>query len=1360
MIYAGTEGGQLYEWDSINSWTLRAPTLGESYINSLVSYNGKLYIFYISGNLIRCVSYDISGNTWNMENYVTMQQKAATSSEIGSNLISSKIYVSIKYDENSIPATIYLYVYDISGNSWTSELVDICGSYNLNINDSMIESDGSYIYIQERSSKLLHKIDLTSKNDTQYIINNETDTNSSIIMMGSYIYTYTPTNNTFEKINITTGQTQNLTAPTFNTCDDITNIENTTLSDDGSYIYLSINKGVQWVTTTYLYKYDISGNSWSQVSVPSAGSISFNGRLCNYSTTIYGVDSSHLYVYDTTSGWKILSDLPRDDADDSIICADSSYVYVLINQCGYFWRYNISADSWQVRQSVSLPAPTAYEGVSPGHMLIDGTDIYLGLYYNMVTTTRDTFYYKYDTTNDVWSTYVAPKTSVNRSFYMYLYKNGSNLMLAGCIQYINGTTDTYRYTIHERTDAANNTWSTNKTADINNIANDKYICMYGQTLVSTKMYINFTTADNLGFNCSGPTCRVIDTSAGTSTYWSPNPIDKMYTVAIDTSYVYYLSLDNNIFYKYDISATTTTIETIPKRSYVNYFICMHGSTKYLLGKQEIEYNPSLYKYKFIIYRDSSGTWVVADTEETTFSDADDMKLNAIQEYYFLTDTVYMAAFLKRSNTYSYAAHKKYKLSTKELLAFDVDTLVTSITSTSSSELGLAKGNSIVLYNINTEATTLFIEGISGNRSTAYLYVYTHNSNIRAIGGQYYTPADGAKFVTYEKVSTTWSGLSEQSIPSTFYNTMDYTSISGSVYMINTTSHTKYNTTTNLLQYVSNAPDNVSICCEAVNNTINLYSDHYECNTYNYDNSHFYVLAGDVEKTHMSSNLLLSSGTLYFIKNNVTNKIGTIDVSTNTQSYITTNKVFENTPFLTEVDDTKYIFIPEDNTLNTLSTTTVTTVASGLNLHDYCSACVKDDKIYYTTGAYYFGFFNIDVTTYNITTLKNLPEQPTKHASLAAYGDYILYITSNKLYRYNINTNSWEKIKTLKQPISSRGIHIGHTYLYYCGTSYINTLTLSNLELESSYYGPIPVAYYGSFVKDGNKMYIYYNESDIMYSCSSTLSEDKVISLDMTTITHQPPTSIPYNLSNTDNTEKAVTITWEVSSTTNITHYRIYRRKTQSDLKEYVGSSTTTSFTDTLADRGETYYYCVRSCNEWGCTSSTSTELRVDVNGAKYTYSFKTEKWNNATKTNSTLEGSFAYRWGNSNIDFNNSVVISVTFGEAYECYITAWDDETHSSTNNVLLQNECYRISSCAFCSANDTNLEEPTNKAMYSYPRYNVVLKGDTSYYGKFNLPYEPIANRLGAYVVFKPILLNVPASTMSKGKYEFVTSFHYKYT
>jgi hypothetical protein len=165
-------------------------------------------------------------------------------------------------------------------------------------------------------------------------------------------------------------------------------------------------------------------------------------------------------------------------------------------------------------------------------------------------------------------------------------------------------------------------------------------------------------------------------------------------------------------------------------------------------------------------------------------------------------------------------------------------------------------------------------------------------------------------------------------------------------------------------------------------------------------------------------------------------------------------------------------------------------------------------------------------------------------------------------------------------------------------------------------------------------------------------------------------------------------------------------------------------------------------------------------GQPYKYALTATNWENRKKEINQLPYSGIYLWGNSNLTFTNSVVVTITFGEAYNCYLTAWDDNNHSTTDNTLLSNECYRVSAVAFATKEDLTLTEADIKTMYCAPQFNKILKGNDSYYGKFNINCEVLPNRYGAYFIFKPILINIPEGQLTRGIYEFKTAFHFSYT
>jgi hypothetical protein len=478
----------LYKYDSTTKqYTLvKQCSYDVSYPTTMVGISGTLYMFYLDTDnlLIKGIKYDTVSGTWATNANYAYHSSASSLTAINAVYIDNTTKITLKYSENSIPPNLYIYNYNHVANSWSSTFIATCGNYNLDFNNALIEADSAYLYSLERSSKLLHKINLNTKTDDQMITRYETTDKSSAILKGTSLYTYVGSSNKFTRIDTTTETTYNLSVPTMSGTDLTLTNESTTLSTDGTDIYLGLNKGISWDSKTKLYKYTVSSETWSELDAPRAGSVSFGEKMCRYNNNIYGIDSDSLYLYDLTNNkWDTLCDLPRDNVFDAVIVANATHIYAMLSECGYFWRYDLTTDTWEVLQSLSLPAPLSYEGTCPGSMLIDGDTVFLGLNYNHVLATRDTFYYKYTISGTNWTSHVAPKTSSNRSFYMLFYKSGADIYLAGDISYINDPVDTYRYRIHKCTDLPNNTWETHKTADINAMDQAKYICMYGQTFV-------------------------------------------------------------------------------------------------------------------------------------------------------------------------------------------------------------------------------------------------------------------------------------------------------------------------------------------------------------------------------------------------------------------------------------------------------------------------------------------------------------------------------------------------------------------------------------------------------------------------------------------------------------------------------------------------------------------------------------------------------------------------------------------------------------------------------------------------------------------------------------------------------------
>lgn len=148
------------------------------------------------------------------------------------------------------------------------------------------------------------------------------------------------------------------------------------------------------------------------------------------------------------------------------------------------------------------------------------------------------------------------------------------------------------------------------------------------------------------------------------------------------------------------------------------------------------------------------------------------------------------------------------------------------------------------------------------------------------------------------------------------------------------------------------------------------------------------------------------------------------------------------------------------------------------------------------------------------------------------------------------------------------------------------------------------------------------------------------------------------------------------------------------------------------------------------------------------------------------------------IDVKESVVIEVNSGECYDCYLTAWDDSTHSTTsNNAILAGEHCRINAHAFYTINSEDTpnildvfeaDSTTNSVSIFKEVINKKLKGriisggEDYWYGDFNMiarQNDTTYNRGGDYIVFKPYLVGID-DTIPAGIHDFIIAFHYSYT
>ena len=185
------------------------------------------------------------------------------------------------------------------------------------------------------------------------------------------------------------------------------------------------------------------------------------------------------------------------------------------------------------------------------------------------------------------------------------------------------------------------------------------------------------------------------------------------------------------------------------------------------------------------------------------------------------------------------------------------------------------------------------------------------------------------------------------------------------------------------------------------------------------------------------------------------------------------------------------------------------------------------------------------------------------------------------------------------------------------------------------------------------------------------------------------------------------------------------------------------------------------------TRSYTTYLRKRQDGFRLTIDELT--------TNSGVIAADAdlYMWGYSNtvrpldMDTSNSVVFEVTTGEAYNCRLTAWDDVTHSTLANELIQGDNVRVSAMAFCCS-DSKLNPGESKNPINLirpPVHNQIFKGNTVYqgqklyYGDFDMVYRYQTDVFGDYLMFKPMLYNITDS-ISYGVHDYIITLHYSYT
>ena len=148
-----------------------------------------------------------------------------------------------------------------------------------------------------------------------------------------------------------------------------------------------------------------------------------------------------------------------------------------------------------------------------------------------------------------------------------------------------------------------------------------------------------------------------------------------------------------------------------------------------------------------------------------------------------------------------------------------------------------------------------------------------------------------------------------------------------------------------------------------------------------------------------------------------------------------------------------------------------------------------------------------------------------------------------------------------------------------------------------------------------------------------------------------------------------------------------------------------------------------------------------------------------------------YMWGFTNrlldLDCQNSVVFEITNGEAYNCRLTAWDDVTHSTTKNELIQGDHVRCSAMVYCCTGSKLVpaESKVPLNLVYPPVHNRIFKGNTIdgtnklFYGDFDMVYRYQSTVYGDFLIFKPLLYGINES-ISYGVHDYLITFHYSYT
>ncbi len=406
-----------------NSWELLQDVPDLIYDGGSIATDGT-YIYALKGNSSQdFYRYDVSANSWS--------SMAGTPSTMrrGSDLVYSNgaFYTPRGQNGNTF------YKYTIATNSW-STMATIPGTVYDDIN---ITTDGTSIFLaRQNNTTYFYKYNIAA--DSWSIITNlpANSRYAGVVYNAGdgFIYVFRGNGQYhFWKYDIVNDQ---FVGP-----------ENTpsTLYTGADLVYYD-NKlyGPRGYNSTTFYSYDIANNTWSTKAV-SPVSFYDDTKGVAAGTNLYffrGYNTTDFYRYTPeTDSWTQMADAPSTVRFGGTLVYPGSgdYIYATRGNSQYtFWRYSISANSWDDASVTDLP--TDARASYGSRLTTDGTDIY---YIPGIGVSR---LYKYVINSDSWSEIgaipFAPYYGTDISYY-----NGKIYATSGWYE-----TDFWEYTI------ATNTW--------------------------------------------------------------------------------------------------------------------------------------------------------------------------------------------------------------------------------------------------------------------------------------------------------------------------------------------------------------------------------------------------------------------------------------------------------------------------------------------------------------------------------------------------------------------------------------------------------------------------------------------------------------------------------------------------------------------------------------------------------------------------------------------------------------------------------------------------------------------------------------------------------------------------------------